>query len=138
MAIDSIIARPTNRVRVMLLAASGCCASAFRAVETARPSPSAGAILPSATVALAQMIETIAIMVMLSIGALSCCTPACGGGDVNGGEDAEDVSLHYAGEQTENVHEDRDEQRRNRQQDAHDQCPAHDVAEQTDRQGERA
>ena len=48
MAIDSIIARPTNKVRVMVVAASGCCASELKAVETARPSPSAGAILPSA------------------------------------------------------------------------------------------
>ena len=39
MAIDSIIARPTNKVRVMVVAASGCCASELKAVETARPSP---------------------------------------------------------------------------------------------------
>ena len=58
---DSIIARPTNKVRVMVLAASGCCASELKAVETARPSPSAGAMLPTPIVTPAVMIETIAI-----------------------------------------------------------------------------
>ena len=43
---DSIIARPTNKVRVMVVAASGCCASELNAVATARPSPSAGPMLP--------------------------------------------------------------------------------------------
>ena len=62
MAMDSIIARPTNKVRVMVLEASGCCASELKAVETARPSPSAGPILPSPMVTPAVMIETIAIM----------------------------------------------------------------------------
>src|SRR5450432_1339498 len=99
MAIDSIIARPTNKVRVMVLEASGCCANEFRAVETARPSARAGAMLPTAIVALAQIIETIAIMVMLSINILSCFGGSCGGRNVNGGEDAEYVSLHHAGEQ---------------------------------------
>ena len=42
MASDSIIARPTNNVRVMVAEASGCCAREVRAVATARPSPSAG------------------------------------------------------------------------------------------------
>src|ERR1700722_10333044 len=102
MAIDSIIARPTNRVRVMVVAASGCCASALKAVETARPSPSAGAMLPTAIVTPAVIIDTIAINVMLSIRFLSCYWPCCfrllrslfylsgGGRDVDGGEDAED------------------------------------------------
>ena len=71
MAMDSIIARPTNKVRVMVLAASGCCASELKAVETALPSPSAGAILPTPIVTPAVMIETIAIRVMLSICFLS-------------------------------------------------------------------
>ena len=57
MAMDWIIARPTNRVRVMVLAASSCCASEFKAVKTARPSPSAGPILPNAIVKPAVMIE---------------------------------------------------------------------------------
>ncbi len=71
LAMDSIIAWPTNKVRVMVLEASGCCASEFKAVETARPSPSAGPILPSAIVIPAVMIEAMAIMVMLSMGVLS-------------------------------------------------------------------
>src|SRR5271170_8087737 len=108
MAIDSIIARPTNKVRVMVVAASGCCASELKAVETARPSPSAGAILPTAIVMPAVMIETIAISVVLSmllpfvdIGPVLCFAGSRGGRNVNGGEDAEDVSLHHAGEQPE-------------------------------------
>jgi hypothetical protein len=56
---------------VMVLEASGCCAKEVNAVETARPSPIAGAMLPSAIVTPAQMIETIAIRVILSIGVLS-------------------------------------------------------------------
>ena len=39
---DSIIARPTNKVRVMVADASGCCASELSAVATALPSASAG------------------------------------------------------------------------------------------------
>ena len=37
MAVDSIIARPTNRVRVIVAEASGCCASELSAVATAFP-----------------------------------------------------------------------------------------------------
>ena len=44
---DSIIARPTNKVRVMVPEASGCCASALNAVATARPSLSAGPMPPN-------------------------------------------------------------------------------------------
>src|SRR5271165_4031205 len=109
MAMDSIIARPTNKVRVMVLAASGCCASELKAVETARPSPSAGPMLPSAMVRPAVMIEATAMIVMLSIilsfgwlviGSRFKCqhrlelTGARGGGDVNRSQDAENVGLH--------------------------------------------
>src|ERR1039457_5563113 len=64
---DSIMANPTNKVRVIVAEASGCCASEVKAVETARPSPSAGPMLPSAMVMPAVMIETTAMIVMLSI-----------------------------------------------------------------------
>ena len=67
MAVDSIIARPTNRVRVMVADASGCCASALSAVATDRPSPSAGAMHPMLIVRPAVMIEATAIRVMSSI-----------------------------------------------------------------------
>src|SRR5271166_5559064 len=145
MAMDSIIARPTNKVRVMVLAASGCCASELKAVETARPSPSAGAMLPSAMVTPAVMMEMIAIRVVPSMmcpfvadGLGSCCAGSRGGCDVNGGEDAENVGLNHAGEQTEQVHEVRENERRNREQDADNHRSAHDVAEQTDGQCKRA
>src|SRR5450631_984069 len=64
---DSIIARPTNKVRVIVVAASGCCASELNAVATARPSPRAGPILPKAIVRPAVTIEAIAMSVMLSM-----------------------------------------------------------------------
>src|ERR1035441_2848649 len=67
MAVDSIIARPTNRVRVMVAEASGCCASEVRAVATARPSPSAGHIQPMLVVRPAVTIEATAMRGMLSI-----------------------------------------------------------------------
>ena len=60
-----------TKVRVMVVAASGCCASELKAVETARPSPRAGAMLPSAIVSPAVMIEAVAIKVVLSMGSLS-------------------------------------------------------------------
>src|ERR1035437_7146202 len=67
MAVDSIIARPTNRVRVMVAEASGCWANEVRAVATARPSPSAGHIQPRLVVRPAVTIEATAMRVMLSI-----------------------------------------------------------------------
>ncbi len=70
MAIDSIIARPTNSVRVMVAEASGCCASALSAVATYRPSLSAGATHPTPIVRPAVTIEATAMTVMLSIGVL--------------------------------------------------------------------
>ena len=68
MAVDSIIASPTNKVRVMVEEASGCCASELNAVATALPSASAGPMHPKLVVMPAMMIEVMAISVMLSIG----------------------------------------------------------------------
>src|ERR1035441_1222765 len=67
MANDSIIARPTNNVRVIVAEASGCCASEVSAVATARPSPSAGHIQPMPVVMPALAIDTTATTVTLSI-----------------------------------------------------------------------
>src|SRR5664279_590070 len=67
MATDSTMAKPTNNVRVMVAEASGCCASALNAVESARPSPSAGPMLPMAIVRPDAKIDATAIMVMLSM-----------------------------------------------------------------------
>src|SRR5579875_1989939 len=93
--------------------ASGCWARAVRAVATDRPSPSAGAMQPMAVVMPAVAIEVTAIRVILSItipwsfpvGVLTrrhrfrfACTR--GGGDVDRGQDAEDVRLHHAREQS--------------------------------------
>src|SRR5271170_1760913 len=67
MANDSIIARPTNKVRVIVAEASGCCASEVSAVATARPSPSAGHMQPMPVVMPAVAIDTTATTVTLSI-----------------------------------------------------------------------
>src|SRR5580700_10790801 len=105
MAVDSIIARPTNRVRVMVDEASGCCARDVSAVATARPSLSAGPMHPNPVVTPAVTIEATAITVMLSMGfplivsLVSGCgsrlglARAGGGRYVNPGQDAEDIGL---------------------------------------------
>src|SRR5450631_346781 len=102
MAVDSIIARPTNNVRVMVADASGCCASELSAVATALPSPSAGPMVPKPVVMPAVTIDATAMIVMLSN-----VTPSvrvvdrsirragtCSGSDVDGRKDGEDVGLH--------------------------------------------
>ncbi len=66
MASDSIMANPTNNVRVMVADASGCCAKDERAVATERPSPMAGHMPPIAMVRPDVAIETTA-MRLLSI-----------------------------------------------------------------------
>src|ERR1039458_5868130 len=63
---DSIIARPTNKVRVMVAEASGCWASEVSAVATALPSASAGPMEPKLMVMPAMTIDATAIIVMLS------------------------------------------------------------------------
>lgn len=66
-ASDSIMARPTNKVRVMVDAASGCWATEFNAEEMERVSPKAGIMLPNVIVAADAIIDTIPTNVMLSI-----------------------------------------------------------------------
>jgi hypothetical protein len=61
---DSIIARPTNKVLVMVPEASGCCASEFSAVATARPSLRAGPITPMLIVIPDVTIDATAIVVV--------------------------------------------------------------------------
>tara|TARA_R110000850_G_scaffold189707_5_gene315650 strand:+ start:3959 stop:4165 length:207 start_codon:yes stop_codon:yes gene_type:complete len=67
MAVDSIMANPTNKVLVIVGAASGCWAIEFKADDTALPSPIAGIIQPMAVVRPAVIIDAIAIEVILSI-----------------------------------------------------------------------
>jgi len=61
------MARPTNKVRVIVGAASGCWAMALNAAATDFPSLNAGNIHPSDVVSPAVMMETIAMIVILSI-----------------------------------------------------------------------
>ena len=73
-AIDSIMAKPTNNVLVIVGAASGCCAMELNADDTALPSPSAGIIQPMPVVSPAVTIDITAIIVVLSILFLfTCC-----------------------------------------------------------------
>jgi hypothetical protein len=67
MAVDSIIARPTNKVLVIVGAASGCCAIDVKAVDTALPSPKAGNIHPMLVENPAVTIDATAINDTLSI-----------------------------------------------------------------------
>src|SRR6202050_5246054 len=103
------MARPTNRVRVMVADASGCCASEERAIATARPSPSAGPMQPMAMVMPAVTIEASAMRVVLSMGDSFFAgrrLGAGGGRDIYRSENAEDVGLDHTGEQAEYRHDD--------------------------------
>jgi hypothetical protein len=67
MAVDSIIANPTNKVRVMIGPASGCWAIEPSADETDFPSPNAGIMHPTHVVSPAVTIDATATRVVLSI-----------------------------------------------------------------------
>jgi hypothetical protein len=66
-AVDSIIANPTNSVLVIVGAASGCCAIELNADDTDLPSPNAGIIQPMPVVSPAVTIDATAMRVVLSI-----------------------------------------------------------------------
>jgi hypothetical protein len=66
-AVDSIIAKPTNNVRVIVGAASGCSASEVNALATAFPSLMAGNMVPIPVVSPAVTIDATAMIVVLSI-----------------------------------------------------------------------
>jgi NADH:ubiquinone oxidoreductase subunit B-like Fe-S oxidoreductase len=66
-AVDSIIAKPTNNVLVIVGAASGCCAIELKAVATAFPSLSAGNIQPIPVVSPAVTIDATAMIDIVSI-----------------------------------------------------------------------
>ena len=118
MAVDSIIARPTNSVRVMVAEASGCWASEVRAVATALPSASAGPMVPKPVVIPPMMIEATAIVVKLSILGSFCAhgfADLGSGRDINGRQNTEDVGLNHTDEQSEHGHEDGEDVGRNRE-----------------------
>ncbi len=66
-AVDSIMAKPTNKVLVIVGAASGCCAIDVKAEDTDLPSPIAGNIHPMLVEKPAVIIDTAAIIDILSI-----------------------------------------------------------------------
>ncbi len=67
MAVDSIIAKPTNNVLVIVGAASGCCAIELNADATDLPSLNAGNIQPMPVVRPEVTMDATAIRVVLSI-----------------------------------------------------------------------
>src|ERR1700722_15339792 len=125
---DSIIARPTNKVRVMVAEASGCWANEVSAVATALPSASAGPMAPKLIVMPAMTIDATAIIVRLSTVSPCVVCNSCLNGyrlgltasrcrrDIHRCQDAEDVGLHHAGEQTEHRHDDREDEGGDREQ----------------------
>src|ERR1035438_7064965 len=125
---DSIIASPTNKVRVMVEEASGCWASAASAAATALPCASAGPMAPNPVVIPAMTIDATATIVMLSTVSPLCCdrsycsalnrlglglADSSSGRDVHSRQDAEDISLHHAGQLAEQRHDDRKQERCN-------------------------
>src|SRR5450756_677961 len=105
---DSIIARPTNSVRVMVGAASGCWARALRAVETARPWPIAGPKHPKPMVIPAVTVEAAAMIVILSMGLPRFVVSGIAGTDRGRGVDrrqnAEDVRLDHSRQEPKGAH----------------------------------
>jgi hypothetical protein len=67
MAVDSIMAKPTNNVLVIVGAASGCCAIELNADATDLPSLNAGNMHPMPVVRPEVTIDATAIRVVLSI-----------------------------------------------------------------------
>src|ERR1017187_7453838 len=127
---DSIIASPTNKVRVIVEEASGCWASAVSADATALPCASAGPIAPIAVVIPVITIDATATIVMLSTVSPLCCEYSCCdalrrlrlgltdsgcGRDVHSRQDAENIGLDHARQLAEQGHDDRKDEGCNRE-----------------------
>src|SRR6516162_6202674 len=97
MAIVSIIARPTNSVREIVPAASGCRAIASIAAATERPSAKAGPIDPmeTASAAAAMLMSLTSMTHLLSLKRID------GGPNEDRGKNGEDVGLHQPDEDLE-------------------------------------
>src|ERR1022692_2202874 len=119
MATDSIIAKPMNRVRLMVPASSGCCAIERSACAMALASPNAGPIEPIPMHRAAAAMDVTPMTLTLSINLPSCSflPPLNRGRNVDHRQDREDVGLNHSGEQPQGLHEHREEERRDGQQD---------------------
>src|SRR5208337_4269719 len=135
MAMVSIIARPTNSVREMVPAASGCRAMASMAAATDRPSASAGPIEPMDTAMAAPMMETSFASMNTPLGFLCA---ADGGADEHSRKHGENVRLHDADENLERHERNRHEQPRQSHDERNHELSAHHVSEQTHHERERA
>src|SRR5208282_4020564 len=113
MAMDSIIASPINRVRLMVPASSGCWAMELSACTMAFASPRAGAIDPMAMHRAAATIDVMPIIVTLFMFRSSQVELRLdGGGDINRRQDGKEVGLNQARQQAERLHDERESQRR--------------------------
>src|SRR5579871_6728285 len=131
----SIIARPTNKVREIVPAASGCRAIASIAAATERPSAKAGPIEPIETAtAAAMMLTSFKSMESPSFFVDRCDRRT----DEDRGEDREDVGLDEADQDLEDHEGDRHEQTGERHHQADHELAAHHVAEQPHHERERA
>src|SRR5690606_28984401 len=166
MAVVSTMASPTNSVREMVLAASGCCAMASTGSPTARPWPRALPMEATPTAKAAAAMEMTATMTCAFISSMfvsnmtrtpvrrNVRSPGGAGaaagrlfhalflhlhrrGDVHHGQHGENVGLNEAGHLAEQLHDDGKHEGRDGQQDGHHDVAAHDVAEKTHRQRQR-
>ena len=120
---DSIIAKPTNSVRVMVDDASGCCAIELNAEATDFPSPKAGIMQPTPVVRPAVIIDATAIIVVLSMLYLFfndfifkdflSLTVTGSRSYVNRSKNGENIRLYHSRQHPENAHDNRKEKRRN-------------------------
>src|ERR1019366_9186511 len=108
MAIDSIIAKPIKRVRLMVPASSGCWAIERSACAIALASPSAGPIDPIAMHRAAAAMEVTPMMLTLSINSPpshSSLPTLNRRRDVDHRQNREDVGLNHSGEQPQSLHQ---------------------------------
>src|ERR1019366_3505133 len=129
MAMDSIMASPTNRVRLMVPASSGCWAMELRACTMAFASPRAGAIDPMAMHRAAATIDVMPITVTLfMLRSFVVELRLDGRGDVHRRQNGKDVGLNQARQQPEHLHDEWESERRNGQQHSYDHGLSHDVS----------
>src|SRR5581483_11194452 len=98
------MARPTNRVREIVPAASGWRAMASRPAAIERPSASAGPIAPNET---AKAAARMLIILISMVPPLAACGGVDRGADEDGCEHGEDVGLDQAQQNLERHERDR-------------------------------
>src|ERR1035437_7575302 len=119
MAMDSIMASPINRVRLIVPASSGCWAMELRACAMALPSPRAGAIDPMAMHRAAATIDVLPISVTLFMfRSFLVELRLDSGGDIHRRQNGKDIGLNQAHQQPENLDDHWESARRGGPQDS--------------------